>query len=256
MADGVHQMRLAETRGAVEEQRAEARHAGFGQRLGRVERHAIRRRDHEPVESIARIERRPLGGRTLRHGGHRRGSGGHQRQRRFGRGRIEQRRRRNDSGGQGSCGFDYDVTDLRKLGAEFMRQALGIMVADPIGHEGGRQRQANDAVAVGRDQFHRFQPSVEQALSGGHAQALAHAGPCRCHLHLFMIHRHRHLNIPLPRREAGFPALSVRRLKIPPRPRRSVGRTRRFARAPDRRKGVGECCLGTEMPVDQVTKPK
>ena len=56
VADRVHQMRLAEAGGRMEEQRAVARHARRGDRLRGIERQPVRIADDEPIEGQPRIE--------------------------------------------------------------------------------------------------------------------------------------------------------------------------------------------------------
>lgn len=51
------------------------------------------------------------------------------------------------------------------------------MIADPVGHEGGRQCEPH-GIGIGfRDQFDRLQPLVEQARASGFAQVRTHRVP-------------------------------------------------------------------------------
>ena len=192
MADRMHQVGLALPGATMKEQGAETRHARLGQRQGGVERDPVRSVDHEPVEGEARVQRRPVGGD--RH--HRRRCGRDRcrgdrcgcleqcrcRSRAF-RGQGARRRCHRRAGGQHGSGarrharFHHHCAQARQRRLEFEMQPVRIMAAHPVGHEGGRQRQADRVGLVALDQFHRLQPLVEQPRACRLAQARANARP-------------------------------------------------------------------------------
>ena len=211
MGDGVHQVGLALPRTAMKEQRAETRRARLGQRERGVERDAIRRIDHVPVEGQARIERWPVGGnahRGRRSGHDRRGRrslgtrltrcGGRSRRRcpeqrglLIDLDRLDRSRGHGTRGGRriegldagqardlaGRTGFDDDRADLGQNRLELQVQAVGIVAAHPVGRKGRGERQTDRIGLVALDQLHRLQPLIEQPGACRFAQVRADARP-------------------------------------------------------------------------------
>ena len=164
MADRMHQMRLALSGAAVQEQRAEPGRAGLRQRLRGIERDSVRRLDHESFEGEPWIEhrRRRPDGRCpgLEHGDF------------CGRLGLDYRRCR-----ALAPRFDDDGANLWQQRSEFLKQPLGIVALHPIGHEGRRQGESNDIGIAGFDQHHRLEPLIEQASAGRVAQMRPNASP-------------------------------------------------------------------------------
>ncbi|PAV66171.1 hypothetical protein WR25_02116 [Diploscapter pachys] len=176
MADRVHQVRLALPRPRMEEQRAEPRHTRFGQRARRVERDAIGRIDDEAIEGEARIERRSLSTRCI--AGDDGGGRLHERQHRGGLRRGGRRRLGNQLHRRGRhTRLDRHAAHAGQQRAEFQHQPVRIMIADPVGHEGGWQREADRIGITVLDQLHRLQPLFEQPRTGRFAQVAADARP-------------------------------------------------------------------------------
>ena len=151
LADRVHQVRLAESHAAVEEQRV----VGAGGRLGDRDRggvrELVRRADDERRERVARVQAARR--RRLRF----RGSGLVGYDGRFGR-RIRSRSRGSlrveDEGNLQSAALDL----ARRLGND-----AGVVLGEPVAAEDARHPDG-DPLAVVRDERGRLEPGTEAAL--------------------------------------------------------------------------------------------
>ena len=164
MPDRVHQVRLAETCAAMEEQRIEGEPAAFGQGLRGIVGKLIGLADDEAVERVARVERGSLVDRSDRDAGP-------------GLGRLDLGLRNRgglDCGARGRVGggFDDHVAHLGQHRTPRGTDLLGKMILDPGRHEGGRRGQAHLArIGIAGAKAQRLQPAVEDALATALAQA-------------------------------------------------------------------------------------
>ena len=169
--DRVHEVRLAQTHAAIEEQRVEGDLIGLGHPAGRCVRELVRLADDEILEREARVERRAEGVAVI--GGHRR------------------RRVLDFSGGFGCSdalgkrpvlgrarGIDHDL-DAPHLGVHLIPDrgdAIGVILGDPVADKARGHRNA-DATAIDILESQRLEPASVGGFAEFRAQAAAHARP-------------------------------------------------------------------------------
>jgi hypothetical protein len=162
----MHEVRLAEPRAAVEEERVEGELAALGHRSRRVVGDLIGLADDEIVEAVARFERwalvRLAGGRFdlgLRLGGR----FDHEELGPLSRGRRD----------------DRNAPDMRQHRAPCLLELVAEMGADPIGHEVRGRGESHVPVRFLITLEHeRLQPAIEGPRAHALAQARADRLPC------------------------------------------------------------------------------